>query len=990
MLFKAIAQGGPRRALVVVPLALLLACGAAFAQEITGTIYGKVTDVQGLGVPGATVTVTSPDHIKAEVRTTSELGTYRVLRLQPSSNYTVMVELTGFQTATYTEIILRAGQVIAIDATVSPSGVEESVTVVGTSPLVDIKSSQAMRTLERERLENIPLGRDYDDLLTSMAGIIDTEYQFAPAQSVLGSDPRGNLYLIDGAVANDTTVGYILTEIPIDMIEEVQVTTTGQTAEFGMSHGGVFNFVTKSGGNDLSGSAYMFYKGDSLEWDNLTAEEVEQAGGVGTSVIKDQDIGGTFGGPIKKDAVWFFGNLRRLNHSLQQPIIPTQPFETNQTHSFFKITAQLASATRLYGSITTRNQDRYPSNVTSFRNADDPLTWQTQRRNQYLFGFGLTHLIGTDTIVDARYNRQWKEFVHDIPNNPDAIIGYTDGVTGLEFGGLTGDLYHMLCRCTWGTGANVSHFMENASGSHEFKVGVSVDFPNSERTFTFPNNVDTRQQLSNGAAFRITKEWLPNTQSTGIDRFSFFVQDQWTIGDRLTLNVGVRHVNSEGWLPPQSRGGGRWFPVVTLQETRDVVTFSTWAPRLGFVYALGEQKRTSVKGYYGRHFKALLTQDLSSVAPSSGGSETYEWNDFNGDLTFQAGEEGDLLSSTLNPVIRDRSDLADPDMTDSYVDSFHFTVEHEVSSNMVASVQATIKRERNLLETIVIRNSGDQTNPFNDYRTLGVTNQSTGEPDTIFVLRPEFRGDSSRTVMTNPSFADEIYRDYNGIEFAVRRRFRDGWQLMASYNLSEAYGNIANDYAGTSSTNVIYENPNATIVHNIGPLVLDAPHQFKLQGTYTLPYDVLLSGFYQAQTGFPIKLIESDQSIQGSHKQRFYPLCPSGSAGGGAKGDGGGGGGCQQPPLGIPGIVVEGNIDSAALQAGGIRHDFRHKIDVRVEKQFPFGDRMKLGLILDVFNLGNVSRIQSYKSLQIDNSNFLIPASFEAPRILRLGVRFNF
>ena len=165
MLFKTIAQGGlPLRALVVVPLALLLTCGAAFAQEITGQIYGKVTDVQGLGVPGATVTVTSPNHIKKEVRTTSELGTYRVLRLHPSSNYTVMVELTGFQTATYTEIILRAGMIIAVDATLSPSGVEESVTVVGTSPLVDIKSSQAMRTLERERLENIPLGRDYDDL----------------------------------------------------------------------------------------------------------------------------------------------------------------------------------------------------------------------------------------------------------------------------------------------------------------------------------------------------------------------------------------------------------------------------------------------------------------------------------------------------------------------------------------------------------------------------------------------------------------------------------------------------------------------------------------------------------------------------------------------------------------------------------------------------------------------------------------------------------
>jgi outer membrane receptor protein involved in Fe transport len=988
MLFKAIAQGGPRRALVVVPLALLLACGAAFAQEITGTIYGKVTDVQGLGVPGATVTVTSPDHIKAEVRTTSELGTYRVLRLQPSSNYTVMVELTGFQTATYTEIILRAGQVIAIDATVSPSGVEESVTVVGTSPLVDIKSSQAMRTLERERLENIPLGRDYDDLLTSMAGIIDTEYQFAPAQSVLGSDPRGNLYLIDGAVANDTTVGYILTEIPIDMIEEVQVTTTGQTAEFGMSHGGVFNFVTKSGGNDLSGSAYIYYQGDSLESENLTQEEKEQAGGVGTSVKKDQDFGGTFGGPIKRDTVWFFGNIRRLNVEVQQPLIPTQPFETNQTHSFFKITAQLASATRLYGSITTRNQDRYPSNVTSFRNADDPLTWQTQRRNQYLFGFGLTHLIGTDTIVDARYNRQWKEFVHDIPNNPDAIIGYTDGVTGLEFGGLTGDLYHMLCRCTWGTGANVSHFMENASGSHEFKAGFFVDRPNSERTFSYPNNLDTRQQLSNGAAFRITKQWYPNTQSRNINRYAFFLQDQWTIGDRLTLNVGVRHVNSEGWLPPQSRGGGRWFPVATFQEVRDVINFSTWAPRLGFVYALGEQKRTSVKGYYGRHFKALLTQDLSSVAPSSGGSETYEWNDINGDLQFQEGEEGDLIGSQLNPAINDRSDLADPDMTDSYVDSFHFTVEHEVSSNMVVSVQATVKRERNILETTVIRTAGDQDNPFNDFRTVNVTNQFTGEPDIIYALRPEFRGAESRTILTNPSFADELFRDYEGVEFALRRRFRDGWQAYVSYNWGNGNGNIANDFQGTTSYNRIYDTPNE-FVRAVGPLALDAPHQFKLQGTYTLPYDVLLSGFYQAQTGFPIKLPSSDQSIQGTYKQRFYPLCPSGSAGG-AKGDGGGGGGCQQPPLGIAGIVVEGQVDTAVVQAGTFRHDFRHKIDLRVEKQFPFGDGMKLGLIVDVFNLGNISRVTSFKSIQLDNSNFLVPGTFENPRIVRLGLRFNF
>ena len=117
MLCKSITDRGKSvRVLMVVPLALLLACGAAFAQEITGVIYGKVTDDQGLAVPGATVTVTSPDHINAEVRVTTDLGTYRVPRLQPSSNYSVQVELGGFQTRTFREVDVHAGQAIEVNA----------------------------------------------------------------------------------------------------------------------------------------------------------------------------------------------------------------------------------------------------------------------------------------------------------------------------------------------------------------------------------------------------------------------------------------------------------------------------------------------------------------------------------------------------------------------------------------------------------------------------------------------------------------------------------------------------------------------------------------------------------------------------------------------------------------------------------------------------------------------------------------------------------
>jgi hypothetical protein len=997
MLFKTIAQGGlPLRALVVVPLALLLTCGAAFAQEITGQIYGKVTDVQGLGVPGATVTVTSPNHIKAEVRTTSELGTYRVLRLHPSSNYTVMVELTGFQTATYTEIILRAGMIIAVDATLSPSGVEESVTVVGTSPLVDIKSSQAMRTLERERLENIPLGRDYDDLLTSMAGIIDTEYQFAPAQSVLGSDPRGNLYLIDGAVANDTTVGYILTEIPIDMIEEVQVTTGGATAEFGNSNGGVFNFVTKSGGNEFSGSGYYYYQGEGTEWSNITPE-LERELGAKSSIIKDTDVGATLGGPIKKDAVWFFGNARYLDKSFLSPLIPDQPDETTQRQGFFKVTGQIGDNTRAFGSATLRQQNRFPSNVTDFSRAADPLVWDSQIRKQKIWNLGLTHLVGTDTIVDLRWNRQQKEFIHNQPNNPDATVGFRDVATGLFSGGLTRRPDHPTCRCSWGAGANVLYFRENAAGSHELKAGFYMDRPNSEKFFAFPNGEDIDQQLFDGEPFRVVLQNLPRVQRSGINRYALFAQDQWTIGDRLTLNLGVRWENTEGWLPETSTGGGRWFPAVTFPETRDAVNWNTVAPRIGVVYALGEAKRTSLKAYYGRHYRSMLTGILGPLSPSSGGSETYEWNDLNGNGTFQDGEQGTLIGSgfdprRLDPEFGKRVDRQ-RDLTNSYVDSFHFTVEHELNPSTVVSVGASFKRDKNIIETIRVRERGDQENPFNDYRELQVENQWDQTPFTIYALRPEFLGDRTTQIITNPSFASTgpLFRDYDGVEFRVHRRFRDGWQLMASYNLSEAYGNIANDYAGTSSTNVIYENPNATIVHNLGPLVLDAPHQFKLQGTYTLPAEVLVSGFFQAVSGYTEQIKKQSSSLrlgQGNYVGQYFPLCPGTGA---TKGDGGGGGGCRTAETGgVEGIVVESLIQIPLQARGTFRHDFRTKLDLRVEKQFQFGDTYRLGLILDMFNVTNINRVTAYQSLWLGIPQFLKPSDIELPRVVRLGIRFNF
>ena len=973
------------RALMAAPLALLLAGGAAFAQEITGTIYGKVVDDQGLAVPGATVTISSPQSIATAVRTTTDQGTYRVPLLAPSTNYTVKVELAGFRMMTFQSVELRAGQAIAVDATLSPGGVEETVTVIGETPLVDVKSSQTMRTMDEAIIDNIPLGRSASSLIKSMPGVQNSQMGRV---SVHGGSPRANDFTVDGGNVRNLSQG-TFRSIPIDMIEEVEITTGGIPAEFGNATGGVFTFLTKSGGNELSGSANYYYRGEDLESDNLTPELEEQLGAK-SSVVKSTDYGGTVGGPIKKDSIWFFGNIRRTDTEERRPVLPTQPFTSDGTEGFFKVTGQVGGSTQVLGSLMSRRRAAFPRDVRGFQNVDAPEQWAEFKSKQDILNLKSTHLANENTILEAQYSQIWTWTDTSYPNNPDFKVGWRDLGTSLEYGGLLAGVRTCRGHNSWGFRANLSHFRENwAGGSHELKAGFFMDRPGSDRGFEYPGGEDVLQQLLFGAAYRVRLENQPlSSQAFNVDSYGTFLQDQWTIGDRLTLNLGLRWGLAEGWLPEQSRGGGRWFPVSTFPESRDLINFNTVSPRLGLVYALGEAKRTSIKVHYGRHYKALITQDLSPLAPTIGGGETYTWNDLNGDLVFQDGEQGDLIGRRLNPAFDDRTDVVDPDLEDSYVDRFQIKAEHELTSDLVVSVAGIFRREKRIYETVIKRANGDQQNPFNDYRPINVVNQIDGSPFTIFGLRPEFRGAQSIISLTNPDFADEVFRSYNGVEIVAQKRFREGWQLLASLNIGESYGTIGNNMTATESDNFLYDNPN-TLTNWEGPLDQDETYQIKLQGTYTLPYDILVSGYYQGATGIPIHIFEPLQAdlATGAYTVRYFPLC---SGTGVTKGHSGGGGGCRPPPLGTPEIVVESNIDVAGEPRGKRRQDFRHNVDLRVEKQFPFGDGMRLGLILDVFNLTNTHRITSFATLKFDQGQFLNPTSIESPRILRLGVRFEF
>ena len=928
---------------------LLLGAGSVHAQDLTGTLYGEVMDESGLLVPGATVTVSSPQLIQGvEVRVTTATGTYRVPNLPPGT-YSVKAELPGFQTVTRAAIVLPTGASLAIDFMLKLSPVAETITVTGESPLVDVKSTNLTRHIDSAVVDNIPVARNFAALLETAPGVLDSEYGFSPAQTVHGSSVRDNVYNLDGASANDNAVGYMFSDIPYDIIEEVQITSGGISAEYGQAAGAVFSFITKSGGNDFSGGGNFFIVNEALQGSNLTEELLAQVP-QGTEDIRNLDFGVYGGGPVIKDRIWFFGNLRRLDVERTQPDFTAQNPTITENQYFIKGTVQVNASNKIQGSYTQRDFTLFPGNA-GFATNDNPETWSTSFRPFKIAYLTWTSLLTENTFLDASYSINTARF-NTTYDNFD--VGYRDIATGKLSGGITGPIGPTLNRDTNYLRASVSTFQDAWGGrSHNLKVGVDYAYVPFAWTRTVPG--DMVHVLDDGRAHRIR---LYNTPTgflgLNVTRYAGYVQDEWTLNDRVTLNLGVRFESNEGWAPEQHGGGGQWFPRVDFAEVRDQIKWFNTAPRLGLIWDATGDQRTSVKFSYSRYYVAALSQHVFNGVRNSSSFQELDWIDRNGDLFFQDGEQG-----TLRRDILPNTNIFDPDLKQPYVDEFYVGVDWQIKNNLSLSVAGIVKRERNLMETI------DLSKPFSEaYNPISVTNPIDGQEMTIFALDPAFQGVQRIRTLTNPTDPITLVRDYKGIDLVLRKRMSDGWQFEGSLVLSRSEGNTGNSFGASTGGRPLYDNPN-TLINIDGPLDLDTPVQLKFAGTYAAPYDILVSAFYSGISGFPIKPPSGfPTDVLGAYTVRFTPADN-------------------------PGIVSESFIDVAGQQRGTNRTDFRHKLSFRAEKEFVMGN-VRLGFIADVFNLFNISTVTAVQTLRFDHPNFLKPAIIEQPRTLRLGIRINY
>jgi outer membrane receptor protein involved in Fe transport len=322
-------------------LALFMAAltlSAARAQtSTTGTIEGTVMDVNGAAVPGVTVTVTSPNLITPQTATTNDEGRYRILNLPPGRYVVAVAASQGFAEFKQENVEVNLSRTSSVEVRLQPAGASASLTVTDTSgAAVDVTTNTTGTNVSTEQFSNFPTQRTVQSIYTIAPTAVRSGLRDASGRerdpSVGGSSGPENNYILDGINTTDPAFGGSGANLPFEFVQEVEIKTGAFGAEYGRATGGIFNVITKSGGNDFRGDAFAYFTTKSLVRETRNFSNT----GAAPNGFSEIDAGFDIGGPIKKDKIWFFGAFnpqRRKNFYLSQTL--RQPLENEATTPFY-------------------------------------------------------------------------------------------------------------------------------------------------------------------------------------------------------------------------------------------------------------------------------------------------------------------------------------------------------------------------------------------------------------------------------------------------------------------------------------------------------------------------------------------------------------------------------------------------------------------------------------------------------------------------------
>src|SRR3989454_780875 len=585
---------------------VLLLAAPALAQRTTGTIVGTVTDESGGVLPGVTVTLQGPLVAGLPTSVTGSDGAYRFPTVPPGE-YTLTFTLQGFATVKQEKIPVPLGSTVEIAAQMKVSSLQETVTVVGESPVVNVASTQIATNLNRAWVENAPQRRfTFFDLINQAAGVSPSN-GIRSRSPAFGRSTTDNSYQPGGTDFTAPFTGAAWPWPNTDAIEEVQVLQLGASAEYGNVQGAVFNVVTRQGSNNFHGDGNFYFMNDKMTGRNTTDKQDE---GKPYHRAEFKDTTWQLGGPAKKDKLWFFGSFQYQKDSDSQPgTDPAFPARSSAKRIFWKVNYQINQNNKIQAQ---EHDDFYdiPGRATALT---APSTIPVEHGHNPSPGVMWTTVVSNKTFVEARYSGFYG-IDHGDPlesGQPRVARRFKD----LDSGRITGGIYSWYDGDSWKTAgmAKVSHYAENfLGGSHDLKLGVQLDSGGSDYVIGLNDYIYTY-----GSTIAYGDTQLPYHQGGQKKSVGGYVDDTYKIGNRTTLNLGVRY----DW----NRASIRSYPVLDAQgkETGqsskalpNVFTWNSVTPRAGLIFRLNDSGKSIAKVHAGRYYGGVVTSEFDNISPS--------------------------------------------------------------------------------------------------------------------------------------------------------------------------------------------------------------------------------------------------------------------------------------------------------------------------------------------------------------------------------------
>ena len=858
----------------------VMALGASpvAAQVQTGSILVRVTDAQGGAVPGVTVTLTSPVLVAGTMTgVTDGGGVNRFPSLQPGV-YSVKLELQGFRTVIRENVIVQVGATVPLDLALSVATVAETVTVTGSSPVVDTTTANTSVNLSEQLLQATPGGRDIwslveykvPSLLITRPDVGGTSGGLQGVFNARGTNSSQNSSYLNGInVGDPAAIGAAGFYYDFDAFDDIQVSTGAHDITVPTS--GVFlNMVTKSGGENWRGRLTGAWLGDSTQTQNIDSELLRYGFRPETNAVDFvSDVNISAGGPVLARKLRIFTSFRdwRVHVNVPAAFSTLVLDKTDITSGLINANYQLNDTNRLTG-LYSRQYYKKPNR---FLAGSNTLVQESTSNEDDVFDIYqvlLNSVVTQKFFIDARVGLN-RIFFPTYLNGNDQTLN--DSATGIRTRNFTSGTERWRDRYQMNTTGQ--YYLDEAlGGRHEFKFGADYShMPVENRVVRF-DDVDLTYNSATNVSQNVILYGTPFYSKTAVDVLALYAQDS-VAWKRLTVTGGLRWEHLNGYLPEQSSPPSRFFPNLQREwpKVEDVVDWKTLGPRISFAYDLMGNGRTGLKFAAGRYYYVIASGGgiLDGFNPNGNYQEQYGWNDINGDRRFQPGEQ------TGTPVISrvDTSTVSrDPDYKRPYTDEFTGGIDHELIPNLRLSVIGTHRVEKDALAT---------SNPANPYDTFLTTRVDTGRDgiantadDSTFQFYNRTSTAVNRTHYTNDPTARQTY---NGIEITATKRMSNRWQMLMGYTYSQSR-------IEGLSVNI---NPN-TLINVTGPLagqanvnganfngqIGDRPHQFKVTGTYVLPwYDIGVAANLNSQSGIVItRQVTVAQTVGGNSTVNVEPL----------------------------------------------------------------------------------------------------------------------